>query len=257
MDIRLVVVAVVVLAAACGSGDSATATSTTVTSTSAAPAAADPSMSVVEDSTSSTEAPTNTERDQKVATTTTTTTTTGPGATETTASVPTTSLHYTFPVDKAGGPSYARDHHDYPAADIFARCGTKAYAPMSGRVEDVSRVDEWNAKTDPAPLRGGLSVSIVGDDGVRYYGSHFRSIDAAITSGVRVRSGDVLGQVGDTGNAAGTGCHLHFGISRPCGPGDWEVRRGEIWPWKYLDQWKQGRPASPKPDLPSKACGAA
>ena len=254
MDIRLVVVAVVVLAAACGSGDSATATSTTVTSTSAAPAAADPSMSVVEDSTSSTEAPTNTERDQKVATTTTTT---GPGATETTASVPTTSLHYTFPVDKAGGPSYARDHHDYPAADIFARCGTKAYAPMSGRVEDVSRVDEWNAKTDPAPLRGGLSVSIVGDDGVRYYGSHFRSIDAAITSGVRVRSGDVLGQVGDTGNAAGTGCHLHFGISRPCGPGDWEVRRGEIWPWKYLDQWKQGRPASPKPDLPAKACGAA
>lgn len=94
-------------------------------------------------------------------------------------------------------------------------------------------------------MRGGLWVSIVGADGVRYYTSHLLDVAAGLEPGGRVESGDVIAHVGDTGNAAGTGCHVHFGLSPPCGPGDWAVRRGTVYPWPYLDAWRAGRQDSP------------
>lgn len=152
---------------------------------------------------------------------------------------------YVFPVSPASSVSYADVHHDYPATDIFAPCGTDAVAVTSGVVEEVSRTDVWNAATDDPAVRGGLSVSIVGDDGVRYYYSHFRDIDPRVLSGVRVLPGEVIAHVGQTGNAAGLGCHVHFGLSPDCGPGDWEVRRGILYPWPYLDSWQAGGLESP------------
>src|SRR5581483_5447825 len=79
---------------------------------------------------------------------------------------------------------------------------------------------------------------IVGDDGVRYYGSHLSRIAAGIRPGVRVHRGQTLGYVGHSGDASAT--HLHFGISWTTRPGIWWVRRGEIWPWRYLDAWRTG-----------------
>ena len=93
--------------------------------------------------------------------------------------------------------------------------------------------------------RGGLSVSIIGDDGVRYYGSHLRSIPEKIQPGLAVLAGEVLGRIGSTGSARGTSPHLHFGISWPTPADTWWVRRGEVLPWKYLDAWKKGRDKSP------------
>ena len=55
-----------------------------------------------------------------------------------------------------------------------------------------------------------------------------------------VKAGQVLGYVGDSGNARGISPHLHFGISRPTGPGDCGVRRGEVGPYEYLNGWKSG-----------------
>jgi len=74
---------------------------------------------------------------------------------------------------------------------------------------------------------------------VRYYGSHLRSIDAGIEAGVRVKAGQNIAVVGDTGDASA--CHLHFGISPPCArTGDWWLQRGVVWPWPYLDAWRAG-----------------
>ena len=149
---------------------------------------------------------------------------------------------YAFPV--VGPATYERTHHDYPAADIIAACGAGVVAVTDGVVLEVNRVDTYDATADDGASRGGLHVSILGDDGVRYYGSHFRSIGPGVIAGARVRVGDVIGSVGESGNT--TTCHLHFGISPPCDRrDDWWIRRGVIWPASYLDSWRQGGAGSP------------
>lgn len=152
---------------------------------------------------------------------------------------------YTFPLSPAASARYGRAHHDYPATDIFAPCGTPVVAVTAGVVDEVSRTDSWSPGTDDPAIRGGLSTSIVGNDGVRYYGSHLSEVAPGIEAGARVQPGQPLGKVGDSGNARGAGCHLHFGISPPCGPGDWQVRRGTIYPWPFLDSWRAGEARSP------------
>lgn len=157
---------------------------------------------------------------------------------------------YTFPVQPADAASYSPAHHDYPAADIFAPCGSSIVAVTDGEISELATSDVWDPSVNDGATRGGLSVTLVGDDGARYYGSHLATIAADLQPGVRVSSGQVLGTVGDTGNAAGTGCHLHFGISPPCGVGDWEVRRGTIPPAPFLDAWRSGdTTSSPVPEV--------
>jgi len=151
---------------------------------------------------------------------------------------------YVFPV--AGCEvNYARAHHDYAATDILAKAGCKFVAPINGVVDEVNRTDIWSGKTNLGIDRGGLYVSIIGEDGVRYYGSHLRSIPASIQPGVVVKAGRLLGAIGSTGSARGTAPHLHFGISWPTPAQTWWVRRGEVLPWKYLDAWKAGKDLSP------------
>ena len=151
---------------------------------------------------------------------------------------------YVFPVANCEV-NYTRAHHDYPASDILAKAGCRFVAPTNGVVDEVNRVDRWSGKTNLGIDRGGLSVSIIGDDGVRYYGSHLRSIPASIEPGVVVKAGRLLGSVGSTGSARGTAPHLHFGISWPTPEGTWWVRRGAVLPWKYLNAWKKGKDLSP------------
>lgn len=166
----------------------------------------------------------------------------------------TATADYAFPISPSTSAQYGRSHHDYPAADIFATCGTDVVAPHAGVIQDVSYLDSWSSKSNTAESRGGLSFSIVGDDGVRYYGSHLRELDPVVQTGNHVSTGQRIGAVGDTGNAAGTGCHLHFGISTPCGPGDVLRRRGEFWPQLYLDAWRNLDPKSPSSLTVSQAC---
>ena len=151
---------------------------------------------------------------------------------------------YLFPVTGCKV-SYSKYHHDYPASDIQAKKGCAFVATISGVVEDVNLKDKWSGKTNLGQDRGGLSVSYIGIDGVRYYGSHLSKVEPGIAPGVQVVAGQKLGEVGSTGSARGTKPHLHFGISYPTKPGDWEIRRGVIWPWKYLDAWRAGENLSP------------
>jgi len=153
---------------------------------------------------------------------------------------------YIFPVADCEV-NYARAHHDYAATDILAKKGCKFVSPVNGVIDEVNRTDLWSGKTNLGIDRGGLYVSVVGDDGVRYYGSHLSSVVASIQPGVVVKAGRVLGKVGSTGSARGTAPHLHFGISwpTPTEPNVWWVRRGVVLPWKYLDAWKAGKDSSP------------
>ena len=151
---------------------------------------------------------------------------------------------YVFPV-RSGKASYHPTHSAYPATDIFADCGTPVVAVTSGRILEVSRVDRYRKSGPQGPLNGGKAVSLLGDDGVRYYGSHLDTVRGDIEPGVRVRAGQQLGTVGRTGNANNV-CHLHFGISPPCRQtGDWWIRRGVVWPARFLDAWRKKRDTSP------------
>ena len=153
---------------------------------------------------------------------------------------------YVFPVADCKV-NYARAHHDYPATDILAKKGCIFVSPIDGVVDEVNRTDMWSGKTNLGIDRGGLYVSVIGTDGVRYYGSHLTSIVKSIQPGVAVKAGQILGKVGSTGSARGTSPHLHFGISwpTPSQSNVWWVRRGAVLPWKYLDAWNQGKDLSP------------
>lgn len=79
--------------------------------------------------------------------------------------------------------------------DLFAPPGTPVRAPVSGKLERVRG------------SRGGKQFFLEGDDGVVYIGTH---MDAFAGQAGRVRAGDVVGRVGNTGNARSTSPHLHF-----------------------------------------------
>ena len=164
---------------------------------------------------------------------------------------------YSFPINGCDV-VYSKSHHDYPATDIQAKKGCAFVSPIAGLIDEVVLVDKWSGKTNKGADRGGLSVSIIGDDGNRYYGSHLSKIETNVVPGVRVATGEKLGEVGATGSAKGTSPHLHFGISYPTEKGIWWVRRGvgldisgKTTPWKYLQAWQAGKDLKPKVVIPA------
>ncbi|GAB1695056.1 M23 family metallopeptidase [Krasilnikovia sp. M28-CT-15] len=153
-------------------------------------------------------------------------------------------VKYVFPV-KASNVAFHKTHAKYPATDIFAACGKPVVATTSGVVLEISLKDKFKKGSPDGPYNGGLFVSIKGDDGVRYYGSHLSKVLPGIKPGVRVKAGQEVGKVGKTGNSSGV-CHLHYGISPPCAKtGDWKVRRGVVWPASYLTSWRKKGQKSP------------
>lgn len=84
--------------------------------------------------------------------------------------------------------------------DIFAPRGTPVVSATEGI---VSRIGTNNL--------GGQVVWVLGPGGQRHYYAHLDDY-ADISHGQLVQTGDVLGYVGNTGNARGTPPHLHYGI---------------------------------------------
>lgn len=160
---------------------------------------------------------------------------------------------YVFPLSPARVAAFSPGGHPYPATDIFAPIGTRYVAATSGVIESVNRIDRWDPAIDDGANRGGRWVSLIGDDGLRYYGSHFSVIVTNLKPGDRVGAGQVLAYVGVSGSARGTPPHVHFGISCPSTPTDWERRRGEFDPVPYLTAWRAGVFSSP---ADAQACGA-
>jgi murein DD-endopeptidase MepM/ murein hydrolase activator NlpD len=97
--------------------------------------------------------------------------------------------------------------------DVNAACGTRLVAARAGRVTR-SRYD---------PVLYGHEVIVRGWlDGRAYRYAHLRETPL-VERGDRVRTGQRIGSVGDTGNARTVGCHLHFELrshtGRPLNPG--------------------------------------
>lgn len=148
---------------------------------------------------------------------------------------------YVFPFSKVAV-TYPRDHIDYPATDVLG-CYAHVLAPTSGVVFDVQTKDKWDEKLDLPGTRGGLTVTIHGDDRVRYFFAHLGRVK--VKRGDRVEPGQWIGVMGSSGNARITRCHTHFGISRICPQSEYKVLQGEIWPWRFLDAWRNGINKSP------------
>lgn len=171
-----------------------------------------------------------------------------PGATiDTNPPLDSTITSYRVPVADVEAAAWGDTHAGYPATDIFVGCGALIVSPVNGLVAESRRLNAYDPNVDNPATRGGRSVSIIGDDGVRYYLAHFESIEEGIEPGARVSIGAPLGLMGQTGRASA--CHLHFGISPPCSQKEWSVRRGAIWPFPYLDAWRRGELFSPLPEI--------
>ncbi len=108
-------------------------------------------------------------------------------------------LGYVWYHNDYGAPRYEPYFHLHEGVDLFAVAGT----PVSACVDGVIR------KLADGTI-GGISFWLDGDDGVTYYYGHLRGYAPGLVAGKRVRVGEVLGYVGDTGVALGTYPHLHF-----------------------------------------------
>ncbi|MEK7292882.1 MAG: M23 family metallopeptidase [Actinomycetota bacterium] len=149
---------------------------------------------------------------------------------------------YVFPFSRVQV-RYIRDHLNYPATDVDG-CYAKVLAPTAGLIIQTRRKDSWVEEIDNPGTRGGLTVTLIGDDTVRYFFAHLGRVKVRI--GQRVQPGDWIGVVGSSGNARITRCHTHFGISRVCPLAEIYLLQGELWPWKFLDAWRQGVQLSPR-----------
>lgn len=97
-------------------------------------------------------------------------------------------------IDDFGAPRSGDRFHE--GIDLFAARGAPVRAPVSGAVRAVEGE------------RGGLQITLEGDDGSTYVASH---LEAFGETG-RVEAGAVVGRVGSSGNAAGSDPHVHFEV---------------------------------------------
>jgi len=104
--------------------------------------------------------------------------------------------------------SEGRTHH---AIDIHAPRGTPVIAVVDGTIRKLH-----------SGARGGLAVYLLDDDGrTRYYYAHLDGYAQGLHEGQRVERGEVIGYVGDTGNAQPGDYHLHFSVAILNSPSRW------------------------------------
>jgi murein DD-endopeptidase MepM/ murein hydrolase activator NlpD len=140
-----------------------------------------------------------------------------------------TAGHYVFPVY---GPSSYIDtfgagradvsyHH---GDDIFGQLGQPLVACADGTVFSVG----WNKI-------GGNRLWILDEQGNQFYYAHLSAFTTSATDGAHVKAGQVIGFMGDTGDAEGTPYHLHFEVH----PVSllYLGYDGAVDPTPYLDAW--------------------
>ena len=133
---------------------------------------------------------------------------------------------YVFPVfgdssfsDDYGAPRAVTGWHH--GNDIFAATGTPVLAVADGTLSRVG-----------INTLGGNRLWLTDETGNEFYYAHLSAYAPATVSGARVRAGQVIAFVGNTGQAITTPPHLHFEV-HPRG-GD------SVNPYPYLMAWRRG-----------------
>lgn len=132
---------------------------------------------------------------------------------------------YAFPVlgdvsfiDDYGAPRAGTGWHQ--GNDLFATTGTPLVAVADGTLSRVG-----------VNTLGGNRLWLTDDAGTAYYYAHMSAYAPAAVEGARVRAGQVIGFVGNTGQAITTPPHVHLEI-HPAG-GD------SVNPYPYLVAWQR------------------
>ncbi len=131
--------------------------------------------------------------------------------------------NYVFPLPSThtyGDGFGAGRGHD--GQDLFAKCGRNLVAAHDGRIQ--------RSEMDGSGY-GNIVVLDVKGSGVDLLYAHLQNRE--VKNGARVKAGQKLGKVGDTGNASG--CHLHFEMHTA--PGFWEGGRPMRKVTQYLQEW--------------------
>ncbi|MDP9254946.1 MAG: M23 family metallopeptidase [Actinomycetota bacterium] len=142
---------------------------------------------------------------------------------------------YVFPV--AGGAHYGHDFGNFRAdigfhegSDLFAPAGTPLVAVQSGVLHNVG----WNRL-------GGWRLWVEDTHGNWFYYAHLSAYSPIAEDDAHVNAGDVIGFVGNTGDAQGGPAHLHFEVHPG---GQWAVPA-----WDYLQAWQGHR--NPLAEIPA------
>lgn len=93
------------------------------------------------------------------------------------------------------------------AIDIFRPIGEPLFAAVDGTIE----------RLDPNPLGGNVVYIVDEERRFRFYYAHLSSHAPGLVAGMPIKRGELIGYVGDTGNAKGTQPHLHFQICNLAG----------------------------------------
>ncbi|WP_104484504.1 M23 family metallopeptidase [Acinetobacter indicus] len=105
----------------------------------------------------------------------------------------------------------------HEGTDIFAKRGTPVRSTTAGI---VSRVGTNNL--------GGKVVWVIGPGLSHHYYAHLEDYAAEIQEGDWIEAGEIIGYVGNSGNAQNTPPHLHYGI--------YLSGQGAVNPYPYLVQ---------------------
>lgn len=92
----------------------------------------------------------------------------------------------------------------HTGVDMMSPTGTPLVAIENGTIENMS----WH-------YAGGIGLYVHGESGDTWYYCHLSAYAAGISEGSRVAAGQLIGYVGETGNAAGP--HLHLAHILPSG----------------------------------------
>lgn len=141
---------------------------------------------------------------------------------------------YRWPIQRAGRISAFFDYRDsgflsvggkriHEGLDMTTSCGDRVWAAHAGTVLAAGRrfgpfvgfndsLDAFYRRLEKKGRMSDLPIVVVVDDGNGYRSAYVHLMDVTVKAGQRVKAGQLLGHMGETGNASG--CHLHYELIR-------------------------------------------
>jgi len=105
-----------------------------------------------------------------------------------------------------------RDEFEVISANGKKHHGTDIFAPKGTQIRAAADSIIVKVKPEEKGSIGGNLIYALGGGRILYLYSHLSRFQTGIKRGRQIKAGDIIGYVGDTGNARGTSPHLHFGM---------------------------------------------